>query len=194
MAYDITLEGKNLKEAEKLLEDVVSLFDQCKIIYWLEGGTLLGIRREGRLLPWDNDLDLSMMQDQLGKLDALLNSLKEGGYRIRIRRFSEDSEWCKKGDIRMIKIRTKSFFGLLKGKICLEVFVKYPKEGKAYWGIGNIAMFVPLPYYQSFKKINFLNYSYNIPEKTDTYLTHRFGDWETPRKDWDTFTDDGALS
>ena len=34
--------------------------ETASIPYWLEGGTLLGIIRENRLLPWDNDMDISM--------------------------------------------------------------------------------------------------------------------------------------
>ncbi len=194
MAYDITLEGKNLERAETLLEDAIQIFDQCKIAYWLEGGTLLGIRREQRLLPWDDDLDISMMQKELGKLNPLLSSLKKAGFRIRIRTFDEDSAYFKKGDIRMIKIRTKRFFGLLKGQVCLDVFVKYPHEQKAYWEIANKTKFVPVKFYESLKTITFKGYSYQVPLQTDEYLSYRYGDWQTPVKDWDTTKDDKALN
>ena len=194
MAYDITLEGGNLKKAEELLENVARIFNQCKIAYWLEGGTLLGIRRENRLLPWDNDVDISMMQDQLNKIDILIRSLQKAGYRIRIRRFDKDSDFFRKGDIRMIKIRTKHFMGFVKGKVCLDIFVKYPKDENAYWEIDNKTKYVPLKFYRSFKKITFKNFEYSIPEFTEQYLTYRYGNWETPVKEWDTSKDDNALA
>lgn len=62
MAYNITLDGKNKLIAESMLRDVAMILDQSSIQYWLEGGTLLGIRRENRLLPWDNDIDLALNQ------------------------------------------------------------------------------------------------------------------------------------
>ena len=31
-----------------------------RINYFLEGGTLLGIVRDGDLLPWDHDVDISI--------------------------------------------------------------------------------------------------------------------------------------
>jgi|GEM_PF-5328617 len=46
MAYNITLEGKNKVIAERMLKNVATLFDRCKIDYWIEGGTLLGIKRD----------------------------------------------------------------------------------------------------------------------------------------------------
>ncbi|EAR00168.1 LicD family protein [Maribacter sp. HTCC2170] len=194
MAYDITLEGKNLVQAEKLLIDVISIFETCKIEYWLEGGTLLGIRREERLLPWDNDLDISIHEKEGNKLAPLLKTLKEKGFRVRTRVFQQDSDVFKKGDLRMIKIRTKRFFGLLKGNVCLDVFIKYTHDQKTYWEIDNKTKNVPSKFYTSFKTIKFKGKFYIIPELTDDYLTYRYGVWQTPVKDWDTSKDDKALN
>ena len=194
MAYDITLEGKNLVQAENLLSEVTSIFESCNITYWLEGGTLLGLRREGRLLPWDNDLDISIHESEFNKLSLLQNTLKKNGYRVRTRVFEKDSEVFKKGDLRMIKIRTKCFFGILKGNVCLDVFIKYTKNEKTYWEIANKVKNVPSKYYDSFKTVDFKGKPYAIPELTDEYLTYRYGDWQTPVKEWDTAKDDRALS
>ena len=38
MAYNTTLEGENKMIAERMLEDVVKIFNKCQIQYWLEGG------------------------------------------------------------------------------------------------------------------------------------------------------------
>jgi len=194
MAYDITLEGKNLVQAENLLSDVITIFESCNITYWLEGGTLLGLRREGRLLPWDNDLDISIHESEFNKLSLLQNTLKKKGYRVRTRVFEKDSDVFKKGDLRMIKIRTKRFFGILKGNVCLDVFIKYTKKEKTYWEIANKVKNVPSKYYDTFKTLDFKGKPYVIPELTDEYLTYRYGDWQTPVKDWDTAKDDRALS
>jgi phosphorylcholine metabolism protein LicD len=193
MAYDITLEGKSLKEAEKLLKRVTKIVEQQQILYWLEGGTLLGIRRENRLLPWDNDLDISVHQTEIPKLNSLIQNLKIEGSRIRTRYFSVTSNEFKKGDLRMIKIRNKRFFGLVKGKVCLDVFIKYSHDQSTYWEIDNKTKSVPMRFYESFKTISFQDKNYSIPEDTDGYLTSRYGDWQTPVKDWNTSTDDKAL-
>ena len=36
MAYNITLEGKNKNIAERMLRNVIEIFNECKIEYWLE--------------------------------------------------------------------------------------------------------------------------------------------------------------
>ena len=194
MAYNITLEGKNKVIAERMLERVAKIFDKCDITYWLEGGTLLGIRRESRLLPWDDDIDVSMMVDQSSKLPQLYKALKKDNYRVKLRYFENNDSPFQKGNLRMIKIRERRFFGLLKGAVCLDVFIKYPLNEDAYWEIANKKKKVPSKFYQSFKTINFKNYSYSIPKLTDDYLTYRYGEWQTPVKDWDTANDDKALA
>jgi len=41
--------------------------------------------------------------------------------------------------------------------------------------------------------LKFNNHEFSVPQKTDEYLTYRYGDWQTPVKDWDTANDDKAL-
>lgn len=193
MAYDITLEGENKKIAERMLEAVACILEKSNILYWLEGGTLLGIRRENRLLPWDNDIDVSLLSTESNKLEDFCNTLKKEGFRVRKRFFEESSDVFREGDLRMIKIRERKFFGLLKGDVCLDIFVKYTNEDQCYWQIGAKTKSVPIKFYKEFKKISFNNCEYSIPMLTDEYLSFRYGNWKTPVKDWNTFTDDKAI-
>ncbi len=193
MAYDIKLEGKNMDEALQLLEGIAKILDTNKIQYWLEGGTLLGIRRENRLLPWDNDVDLSMMNQDPSVMKNLIDSIKKAGFRVSLRKFDKNTDYFKAGDYRIIKIRKKLLFGLVKGKICLEIFVKHQTKDRIYWQIADKVKNVPALYYQTFKSIDFNNYSYQAPLQTNEYLTYRYGDWKTPVKIWDTFADDKAI-
>lgn len=194
MAYNITLEGKNKVIAERMLRRVAGILEECAIDYWLEGGTLLGIRRENRLLPWDNDIDLSINEDQLGKLENFYSKLKNAGYRIRTRHFPYTTEYFNEGGIRMIKIREKKFFGLIKGPVCLDVFIKYQHNNNSYWEIDGKTKFVPSKFYRSFKEVDFKGYQYKIPALTDEYLTYRYGDWQKAVKNWDTSKDDNAIA
>ena len=192
--YDITLEGKNMLIAERMLANIAKIFHSCNIEYWIEGGTLLGIRRENRLLPWDNDIDFSVKSTQIEKLEGFIDVLKKAGYRVKTRRFDTSNTYFKAGTLRMIKIREKRFFGLLKGKICADIFIKYPIEDNHYWEIANKTKFVPSTFYENFKTIAFNGFEYNIPQLTDEYLSYRYGNWQTPVKDWNTATDDEVLA
>jgi len=47
----------------KLLNHVINIFDQNKIVYWLCAGTFLGAVRCNGIIKWDDDLDISVPID-----------------------------------------------------------------------------------------------------------------------------------
>lgn len=66
----------------KQLQDVLALFHQHELNYWLDSGTLLGLMREGELLESDKDLDISVWDTELEKLQKILPSFQQAGYQI----------------------------------------------------------------------------------------------------------------
>ncbi|NLZ92643.1 MAG: hypothetical protein GX922_01305 [Firmicutes bacterium] len=64
------------------LQDVLALFHQHKINYWLDSGTLLGLMREGELLESDKDLDISVWDTELEKLQKILPCFHQAGYQV----------------------------------------------------------------------------------------------------------------
>ncbi|PIE81085.1 MAG: lipopolysaccharide cholinephosphotransferase, partial [Candidatus Delongbacteria bacterium] len=63
MAGKHRLVGKVLEVAKKMLVDSTNILEENNIKYILEAGTLLGIVRENRLLPWDNDIDITVTEE-----------------------------------------------------------------------------------------------------------------------------------
>ena len=60
-------EGTMLRKAQLRMLDILIAVDKiCRkhnIPYWLDYGTLLGAVRHGGFIPWDDDLDISMMKE-----------------------------------------------------------------------------------------------------------------------------------
>ncbi len=55
-------------EMRKLLLEVHELFLENGICYWVTDGTLLGIYRNGDLMPWDHDTDMGFHASQFNKV------------------------------------------------------------------------------------------------------------------------------
>lgn len=59
---------------KKLLDVLVNICEQNNLTYWFQSGSLLGAVRHGGFVPWDDDLDVGMMRDNIIKLRKLLSS------------------------------------------------------------------------------------------------------------------------
>lgn len=58
-----------------LLDALDSICKKNDIKYSLHGGTLLGAERNGKLIPWDDDIDISMTRENFSKFTSVLDSI-----------------------------------------------------------------------------------------------------------------------
>ena len=61
----------------KLLSRFDSLCAEHGLRYWMVGGTLLGAVRHGGFIPWDDDIDLGMMRDDIERLRKITRDSTE---------------------------------------------------------------------------------------------------------------------
>lgn len=75
-------EGSDLRRAQLRMLEILKVVDRiCRkhgIAYYLEGGSMLGAIRHKGFIPWDDDLDISIMKEDFPRLrKALLEELPD---------------------------------------------------------------------------------------------------------------------
>lgn len=58
--------------------ETIQLLNERKLPYWVCHGTLLGLVREGNLIPWDHDVDIAVWAEQVTKQEAITLMLNQG--------------------------------------------------------------------------------------------------------------------
>ena len=174
-------EEKVVKRIYALGRTLSQVFQQFNFHYWTSGGTTLGTIRHRGLIPWDDDLDLCILQEHEPKfINVIAPYLQEFhnirvvpvnsvGYRIFHQNESEDITentqlinykypFC---DVFvMAKIKTKVKIADARGRTI------WPKEKYQYQDIEN-------PVFRKFADFQFLT-----PNNPEAYLDATYGyDW-----------------
>jgi len=67
---------ENVLRADKeALKEIAQIFYKHDIPFWVDCGTCIGVYRYGGVIPWDNDLDLSILQPDFQNAKNALNAL-----------------------------------------------------------------------------------------------------------------------
>lgn len=179
-----------------MLRDVADILDAAGIGYILEAGTLLGIVRENRLLPWDNDVDITIT-------DAYENRLLRNrwrfwlkGYRFYVRRYKRDTGQFRKGQVRIIRIQTRRLM-FIKDLSLLDIFIKRLIGDEYYWTVDVIKPVLkatPRHFYDETTVLEFEGEKYSVPKNAEDYLAYHYGkNWRIPVKKWNFRTDDFSV-
>jgi len=124
------------------LKDVINIFNESGIFYWLQGKTLLGMVRDNRLIEKDHDEDIGTMCKNINKICLIvIPKLNKIGFEV-IRATENNSMVSVMRDFRYIDI-------------CFFV----NKEDK----IGYENKWFNSKLYKSFTNININNFNYSVP-------------------------------
>jgi len=196
----LTLNVKNLKKAKEMLFLSTNFLNKNGIKYYLEGGTLLGIVRDGDLLPWDHDVDISIDYSDALKLDKLRWRFYLKGYRVTCRKGIQSYGPIKPNDYRIFKMKPlgfaflKIFFPAIADKmVVLDIFVKTTDHSHTYWQSMGKILRVDKSHYDSQDTVVLNGVSLTTPNNYKDYLTAKYGNWALPVKEWLCKEDEKAI-
>ncbi len=178
-----------IKSLINLMEKTVDFLEDNDITYWLDSGTLLGACRNGKFVPWDDDVDLAIPYDSYIKIKQIIKKfpkVKENGIAYRI---------CKKYNIKFTELfnekpldKTKPFLlktfhldGFMDKDVFVDLMNYFPIQNNTY--ISNAIMWketfvYPFDCIYPLKKINFEGRKYWSVNNTDAFLNNTYWFWK----------------
>jgi phosphorylcholine metabolism protein LicD len=194
---------ENVEKSIEILKDVIEVLNRHKIEYYLDFGTLLGAVRDGKLIPWDDDIDISLLnEDDYKRLPEVLSTLrwdygwrpslltykKSYGRRVRKNRklFHNGVDFTSPESYSIAKIRNHRFMFFGRGNCCVDIFCKYERDEKLYWeAYGKINSMPKELLKDGLTTIDFYGVECKIPKDYENYLEFKYGEeWRVPKKEW----------
>ncbi len=157
------LEPLQGKGAEKTLSKASKALSRYK--WWLSAGTLLGIYRDGRLIPHDTDIDVGVDGEDISVFE-IAQDLADSGFKL----------------IRTVIYGDKPMQVAFidTNEVIFDIYFFYKDKDYSYNYSPAGYMHKPLKFTNFLKEISFNNHLYPIPNFTAEYLKYRYGDWEIP--------------
>lgn len=161
-----TLAGLGARQA---IRDLTGALDRAGVRFFFAAGTALGLVRQGRPLGADGDIDVGVLAPDWDR-DALLALFT--GHRM----FDLD-----------LHPQTQKVGLRHRGGSPVDIFPFYEQGGRV-WHDGVFVRWHNSPFEVSRRTIGGVRVP--LPADAGRYLTESYGDWRTPKPEFDAFTDD----
>ena len=165
----------------QLLHDVVAQTPMNGRL-WVFGGLLLGWAREGDLLGHDcDDVDFAYLAEDADVFEGIFGTLEDAGFKLSLRypgSTGEATEYAFRRD------------GIKFDFFCLTAQDDARFHYRSYGGLPDgrlVANLIEIPG-QPLEEFRFLGRTWLKVRDHDAELTALYGDWRTPRPDWDYMT------
>jgi len=156
-----------MEVAEKVLLEIKQCLNDIGIVFFLRHGTCLGAVRDGKLIPWDDDIDvgsiIGMHNLEESSIDRAVDNFLRAGFQVNVLEtaFHIGVELSKFGipvDWTCYKISDDSIF-------------QYP------------GVKIPVHIYEDLTPVCLMGTTFFVPNPPEDYLALKYGpNWTVPRK------------
>lgn len=187
------LRPSSLTKRQKLelqaLKEVIELLETNNIVYWIDCGTCLGAYRYGGIIPWDWDIDLSILMPDHENVKKLLSNLDPKKYQIQ-----DWSSYSKpKSFLKLYVKETKNFVDIYHYQIneeeqTVNYFYSYIDSPFPHsWKKEELKFIKPIKYQDLFplKRAKFDRLIVWAPNNVVAFLQTKYGENLDPVMVWD---------
>lgn len=186
----------NLLKRQKIeieaLKEIAEMLDSHNIIWWIDCGTCLGAYRYGGIIPWDWDIDISILIPDHENVKKLLKNLDRNKYHIQ-----DWSSYTKPRSFLKLYVKeTKNFIDIYhykideKERMLAYLFTYLDSPFPESWKTAELKCMKPLRYDEIFplKKAKFDGLTVWAPNQVVNFLQSKYGENLDPAKVWDEST------
>jgi hypothetical protein len=171
------------------LKEIISLLEAHNIVYWIDCGTCIGAYRYGGIIPWDWDIDISVLLPDHENVKKILSAMDPEKYQIQ--------DWSSyekpKSFLKLYVKETKNFIDIYHYQINEEektvgyFFTYLDSPFPDSWKTAEIKCMPRLKYEEVFplKKAMFDGLTVRAPNNVVTFLQSKYGQNLDPTMLWD---------
>lgn len=179
--------GQRYELSRYLMLTLTAAFRKAEIPYYIDHGTLLGLIREGDLLPWDNDVDIAIDAEFAGQAFQLIKdtlSSTSNGHQWQVMHQSGQFD-TQEGSLqgwRIIKVTDAQLEA--SSEHLVDFIIKHKVQDTRYWLVGATTLQAPDKLTSARTELEYQGQLLSVPAETETYLELLYGDWATPKQEW----------
>lgn len=186
-------DGKNMDRMKEMLLFTIDLLHKNNIPYWLEAGTLLGIYRDGELIPWDHDADISFPGEYYDKVKKVLGKKTFPKYYLRDKKVKPNNRDWLPGKVQNVKV--KSAWAKPRNiNFHVDMFCFYKVDDKYRWIGSSVLKHADAKFFDNLEEIEWEGRMVTVPAHTEEYLSLCYGNWKVPDKSYSAEKEDGAIA